>query len=136
MEFEAIALLIGRILFGAVLLYNGINHFRQTEALTAYTEYKGVPGAQLVVYLSGIVLLAGGLSIILGVFPLVGSLIIVAFLIVAAVLIHNFWAVGEEERENELNHFLKNIGMAGGALALAATATEAWRYSFELGLTF
>lgn len=132
---EDVLLLAGRILFAGVLLYNGVNHFLSTDSLTGYAEFKGIPQPRIAVFASGIVLLASGLSILLGVYPFVGSLVAVAFLIVAGVLIHNFWAVEDPEaRTNDLNQFLKNIGMAGGALVLASTATEVWAYSLELGL--
>lgn len=129
-------LLAGRILAAVLLLFNGVNHFLNTGQVTGYAEYKGLPAPQVMVYLSGIVLLATGLSILLGVYPVIGSIVAALFVLVAAVTIHDFWTVEGEDRVNELNHFLKNIGITGGLLALAATGYEVWEYSLEMGLYF
>lgn len=133
---EQILLLIGRILVAVLLLFNGVNHFINTDQVVGYAEYKGLPAPQAAVYLSGVVLLATGLSILLGVYPLIGSLVAMAFVLVTAVLIHNFWTVEGEDRVNELNHFLKNVGIAGGLFALAAMSYDVWEYSLEMGLYF
>jgi uncharacterized membrane protein YphA (DoxX/SURF4 family) len=43
--------LIGRILFGGLFLYNGINHFRQRRNLAQYAGSKHVPAPQAAVAL-------------------------------------------------------------------------------------
>jgi putative oxidoreductase len=62
-----VALVIGRLLFGALFLYNGINHFRNMAALTAYARYKHIPSAPAAVVISGIWLIVSALSIMLAV---------------------------------------------------------------------
>lgn len=53
---------------------------------------------------------------------------------ISALLMHDFWAVDEEDQQDEMTHFLKNIFIAGGALAIAAIATQTWAYSLGIGL--
>ncbi|SEW15784.1 DoxX family protein [Natrinema salifodinae] len=131
---EGIILLVGRIVFGGVIAFTGLNHFMQTEQMTGYAEHKGLPAPKLGVIGSGIVLVLGGLSVILGVFPIVATIVIAGFLIVAGVVFHDFWAVPEEQQQTEMTQFLKNVAMAGGALVIAAVGPQQWAYSLDLSL--
>ncbi|MFB6300550.1 MAG: DoxX family protein [Halobacteriales archaeon] len=131
---EGIALLFGRLLFGGVIAFMGLNHFLQIDQLTGYAEHKGLPAPKLSVLASGAVLVLGGLSIMVGVFPTIGAITVTVFLLISGVLMHDFWAVPEEQQQDELTQFLKNTIMAGGALAFAALAGEAWTFSLNIGL--
>jgi len=130
---EGLALLAGRILFGGVLAFTGLNHFFETEEMTGYAEYKGLPAPKLGVLLSGVLLIAGGLGIIAGVLPAVSAILIAVFLVASALIFHDFWAVSEDEQQTEMTQFLKNIAMAGGALIIVAIGSQSWAYS--LGIT-
>jgi uncharacterized membrane protein YphA (DoxX/SURF4 family) len=129
-----VALLVGRLLFGGVLAFTGLNHFRNTEATTGYAESKGLPAPRLGVLGSGGLLVAGGLGVALGVAPVLSAFALATFLIVAAVTMHDFWAVPAEQTQDELTAFLKNVALAGGALAVAAAASEGLAFGFGLGV--
>jgi hypothetical protein len=47
---------------------------------------------------------------------------------------HDFWAVGEEDQQDEMIQFLKNLGLAGGALAFVVLGFLEWPYAVNLGL--
>lgn len=129
------AMLVGaRLLFGVVVAFTGLNHFLDLEGMAGYAEFKGLPAPRLSVLASGVVLVLGGIGIIAGAFPLLSSLLVAGFLLVAGLVMHDFWAVDEGERENELNHFLKNVAMAGGALAIGALSTQSWALGLGIGL--
>jgi len=131
---EGIALLAARVLFGGVLAFMGLNHFMNVDEMSGYAEHKGLPAPRLSVLASGAVLVLAGLSILAGVVPLFGALVLAGFLLVSALLMHDFWAVPADQQQEEMTHFLKNVVMAGGALALAAIANQSWAFSPELGL--
>ncbi|MFB6202436.1 MAG: DoxX family protein [Halorhabdus sp.] len=131
---EGALLLVGRLLFGAVLSFMGLNHFQQREAMAGYAEHKGLPAPDLSVLASGVVLVAGGLSVVTGIYPVVGSIALAGFLLVAAVTMHDFWAVPEDQQQDEMTQFLKNVAMAGGALIVAAVASQSWAYGVGLGI--
>ena len=59
---DAIILLIGRLVFGGLLAFSGINHFLNTDAMAGYTRSKGVPAARFaaVAILSAVSLCATG----------------------------------------------------------------------------
>jgi uncharacterized membrane protein YphA (DoxX/SURF4 family) len=123
-----LALLAGRVLFGALFLYNGVAHFRNLSTLTGYAQYKKVPLAGAAVVVSGLWLILSSLSLILGIRPHVGAAMVVVFLLVVSPIMHNYWAVSEDLRMNDFLNFTKNIALAGGAL-MALAIPEPWPYS-------
>jgi uncharacterized membrane protein YphA (DoxX/SURF4 family) len=125
--------LLARVLFGGVLAFMGLNHFMNGAAMTGYAEAKGLPAPAAAVYGSGGLLTLSGLLIILGAYPVVAAGALATFLLVSAVTMHDFWAAPEEQKQDEMTQFLKNVAMAGGAVALLAAAGTAWPYSVGLG---
>lgn len=134
MALEGEFLLAGRLLFGFLFLYNGVNHFTDYEGRVGYAQYKEIPLPSVSVISSGVVLVLGALGIIAGAFPVIAAGAIAAFLIVASPMFHDFWNASGEERQNELNHFLKNVGLLGGALAFLAVGGDSWMYAVDVGL--
>lgn len=56
----------------------GLNHFTGLDGMSGYAAAKGIPAPRVAVIASGLVL-GGGLSVALGVFPLVGALALALF---------------------------------------------------------
>jgi uncharacterized membrane protein YphA (DoxX/SURF4 family) len=124
-----IVLLIARILFAFMFVMSGINHLTKTDAMTGYAQFKKVPAAKLAVQLSGVLMMLGGLSIILGVYLDLGAIVLAVILVAMAVKMHDFWAADAASKQTEMIGFLKNISMAGGALfmfAIAATENSSY----------
>lgn len=118
--------LIGRAMFGGFFVYNGMNHFLQADQLAQYAGAKHVPIPDVAVKASGIALMIGGASILLGLKPKYGAAAVVAFLAAVSPSIHNFWAAEDPgQRQNDIVNFAKNLALAGGALALAGVE-EPW----------
>ena len=85
-------ILAGRILFGGVLLLSGLEHFRHAPVLTVHAGSKGVPAPHAMVLASGLLIIVGGLSILLGCRPTWGVACVTLFLVPTSLVIHNFWA--------------------------------------------
>lgn len=112
---------IGRILFAVMFVLSGINHFTKAEAMTGYAQFKGVPQPKLANLASGALMVAGGLSVILGIVADLGALVLSILLVVMAVLMHDFWKQTDPQaKQTEMIGFLKNISMAGGGLFMFA----------------
>jgi putative oxidoreductase len=123
---------IGRLIFGGFFLYNGINHFRQLDALSQYAGSKKVPAPKLSVAVSGAALLVGGASILLGVKPKLGTLAVMGFLAGVSPSMHDFWHDEDpNQRMNNMVHFSKNLALLGGAMALMAVE-EPWPASLPV----
>lgn len=121
--------LIGRIVFGAFFINSGVNHFLSFGDMRGYAESKGVPSPAVTVAATGVILVAGGLAVLLGVLAEIGLALLVGFLVVSAVVMHDFWAVPEERKAAEKINFFKNLGLAGAALMLLYFTGEPWPLS-------
>lgn len=101
-----IGLLIGRIIFGGFFIFSGLNHFMNLGMMSGYAESKGTPAPQVAVAGSGVMLLAGGLSVVLGVLPVIG-LILITIVPVAGFVRYTRLLGGtrrtEDERANSLH---------------------------------
>lgn len=121
----------GRILFGGFFAFNGLNHFLQLGFMAGYAQMKGVPAPTFAVALTGVLLLAGGLSILFGAWPRMGIALLVIFLLPTSVMMHDFWSVADEmQRVAEMTSFMKNMALAGAALMLLAVP-EPWPASLS-----
>ncbi len=123
-----IAILVGRIIVGIFYLYNGINHFIKFGAMTEYAKFKGIPLAEVAVVVSGLLLLAAAFTIILGIFPEVGVATLVLFFLPVTFMMHNFWAVAQEQQMAEIINFSKNMALMGSALMFLGIK-KPWAFS-------
>ncbi len=129
-----VAFLVARVLFGGVLAFMGLTHFLQRESMTGYAAHKGIPAPRVAVIGSGTLLAAGGIGLIVGVFPILSAAAVAVFLVTSAVVMHDFWTVADpEERQAEMTQFLKNAALTGGALALLAVGSVSWPYALGIG---
>lgn len=108
---------IGRILFSLIFLLSGLGHLTKSEAMSQYAASKGVPAPKAATLVSGLMILAGGVSILLGVFMEIGAWLIVFFLLPTSFMMHNFWKVEDPMQKSvEQAQFMKNLSMTGAAL--------------------
>lgn len=127
--------LAGRILFGGILAFMGLNHFMKTDSLTEYAEYKGVPAPRMAVVFAGLLLVLGGLSVAFGAYVWLGTLSLLLFFIVATFQMHDFWNFDDpEQKQQQRTNFLKNLVILGGTLALFALSSTAWPYALNWAL--
>ena len=64
----------------------------------------------------------GGLSVALGIFPIVGAIGLILFTIAANALYHNFWTFSGAERVSHLGSVLTNAAIIGGLLLVIAVS--------------
>jgi len=131
--------LIGRILFVFLLLGSALGHLTQTDAMAGYAASKGLPNAKVLTQVSGVALLLGGLSILLGIWGDAGSLGIAILLLIIAVTMHAFWKETDPQaKQMEMVNFNKNVALAGGALAMYVLfyGTDGYGYFTITGALF
>jgi putative oxidoreductase len=69
--------------------------------------------------LTGIAIAAAGVLIVIGLWVDLAALVIAAFLLSTAYFMHAFWKVADpQEKQMEQVHFMKDVALAGAALAL------------------
>jgi putative oxidoreductase len=115
MKYVALA---GRQLFSILFIVASAGHF-SLETIQAAGRH-GVPVAGLLVPLSGVIALMGGLSVLVGFHTRLGAWMLVIFLIPVTLLMHNFWSAADPVTfQLEKAMFMKNITMLGGALLIS-----------------
>ncbi|GAB0102922.1 hypothetical protein JMUB6875_18930 [Nocardia sp. JMUB6875] len=128
-----VLVLIGRILFVLLFLSSGFGHLAQSKQMAQYAQFKGVPMPEVAVLASGVLLLAGALSVLLGVWADLGALLLFIFLLPTAFLMHAFWKETDAQaKQTEMISFNKDIALAGAALMLFAFFAHT---GGDLGLT-
>ena len=132
-------LLLGRIVFSYFFIYSGFNHLTKLSMYAQYAGASGVPAPTLLTAISGLMLVVGGLSILLGVQARWGAILIALFLVPAAVTVHKFWGIADPMMAaNQAAHFWKNISLAGACLMIFGLATlypARWPYSIGRAAT-
>jgi uncharacterized membrane protein YphA (DoxX/SURF4 family) len=123
---------VGRAIFGGFFVFNGINHFMSVAMMSGYVASKGVPMPQLAVIATGLLLVLGGISLILGAWPRVGAAMIMLFLLSVTPVMHDFWnATDPAARMNDFGNFAKNVALFGGA-CIAMAFPQPWPASVHV----
>jgi uncharacterized membrane protein YphA (DoxX/SURF4 family) len=102
---------IGKYLFAVPFAIFGFFHL--TNAAT-FNEMVGPPGGEVMVYITGILLLAASVSMLIGKFDKLATVLLALMLILFALIIHLPSAM-----EGNAGQLLKDIALAGGALMYA-----------------
>ena len=88
---------------------------------------------ELAVKASGLALVVGGTSILLGVKPKIGTAAVLGFLSTVSPVMHDFWNVDDpQQKQGEMVNFTKNLALLGGTLALMGVE-EPWPMSVPVG---
>jgi len=117
--------LLGRFLFVLIFLMSGPRHF--LSQTIAYAAAQGVPLASIVVPFSGVLAVAGALSILLGYRARIGAWLIVLFLVGVTPMMHKFWVVTDPMMyQMQFVMFMKNVSMLGSALFISQVGAGPW----------
>lgn len=118
----SIVILIGRILFGLIFVGSGIaGHLIDPDSTAGYAKSRGLNEPRLMVQISGVLIAAGGIGVILGVWADLAALGLVLYSLISALVIHRFWTDEDPMTQQiEMTMFMKNLSIAGGGLALFA----------------
>ena len=124
--------LLGRVIYGVYFVKAGINHFQSLAMLSGFAGMKGVPMPKVAVMLSGLLIIAGGLSVLTGFHPRYGLAAIILFLVPVSLMMHTFWSDTDpmQKLNNQIN-FEKNFAMAGAAMMLMLVP-QPWMMSVTL----
>ncbi|MGH9452960.1 MAG: DoxX family membrane protein [Candidatus Acidiferrales bacterium] len=114
-----VVFLIGRILLGGYFISAAINHLTKVTFMSQYAKAKGAPAPAAAVVGTGILLLLGGLSILLGVYPFVGCILLLIFLAGVSPVMHAYWKIQDPAaRMGEMVNFMKNVALFGAVLII------------------
>ena len=106
---KAYGTLIGRVLIGLIFVMSGVGKIADPQGTQQYMAAMGITTATTFLYAGAVFIeLAGGLSLLLGVWSRWGATALIAFMIPTTLIFHtNF---GDQ---NQTIHFMKNLAMMG-----------------------
>lgn len=119
MTLEKYGPLLGRALIAQIFLIAGfgkIAHFAQTAG---YMSSMGLPMADVLLTLTIILEVGGGLMILLGFYTRYAAIAFFFWLIPVTLTFHAFWNADAAGMQNQMNHFMKNIAIMGAMVYLA-----------------
>lgn len=107
---------IGRALLGALFLVSGINKILAFSYVAGWMASSGLPFASLLLALTIVIEVGGGLMLITGIQARLAAIVIALFLIPVTAVFHAFWSADAANFQGQLTHFLKNLSIFGGML--------------------
>lgn len=107
---EQLAFLAGKIILGGYFILKGLkNIYNPSDAEILR------PG--LTNYITSAAVIAGGASLVTGIYPRPAIILLLAYLLAANVSVHDFWNK-KEERERAMEAFMRNAALMGALLML------------------
>jgi putative oxidoreductase len=106
---------LGRILFATIFLYYGPFNF---NVMIAPAAQQGVPMANILVPIAGVMAIVGGLSVALGYKARLGGLLLVLFLLPATFIMHAYWKLDGAAAQAQFGNFIRNLSLLGGSLMI------------------
>jgi putative oxidoreductase len=130
---------IARLCLVLIFPFSALNKIFDHQSAMAQAAHGWIPlpaaAAAVLLVLGGILEVVGPVCILSGFFRRQAALLFIFYVVVTAVLFHNFWSFpfnGDAWNEN-FWPFLKNLGLAGGFLYIAADAKmQSLRDAFSL----
>ncbi|WP_049936957.1 DoxX family membrane protein [Haloplanus natans] len=116
--------LLGRLLFASGLAVLALRNLTNLDGRIDYAEYKGVPFPETLVPASSGLLLGGSLGIGLWKLPRLSAASVATFFLGVTPVMHDFWAVDADARDEELTSFLQNVTLLGAALVFLKRAAK------------
>ena len=114
---------IGTILYALVIGYFGINHFLQGTGLQN-TVPRFIPYSIFWIYLTGILLIAAAVAILIGKQTRIAGILLAVFLMLIVLTVHLpavMNSSGDARVSIALTNLLKDTGLAGAALMIAGS---------------
>lgn len=109
---------LGRALLGALFLVSGINKIFAFSYVAGWMASTGLPLAGLLLAITIVIEVGGGLLLITGVQARWAALVIALFLIPVTFVFHAFWSADAAHFQDQLTNFLKNVSILGGMLVV------------------
>jgi len=119
--------LLGRFCLTFIFLSSLVNKLTSWGDTTGYMASNGMPVPNVMLAGAVVLLLAGGLSVLLGFKARIGALLLILFLLTATYFFHDFWTLDDPgERRMQMIQFMKNLSMGGAMLMVVGVGAGPW----------
>ncbi len=112
--------LTGRILIAALFLWSGFGKLTGFSGNVGYATSLGLPMPQVLIAVSILLELGGGIALVLGWNTRWVALLFALWLIPVTLAGHPFWSAPEAQVMAQKINFMKNVAIFGGLLVLGA----------------
>jgi putative oxidoreductase len=109
---------LGRLFYSLIFILASFGHFSKPSI--QYAAQNGVPMAEILVPLSGIIAFLGGVSILTGYKAKYGAWLLILFLVPVTFMMHKFWLFQDPVGGMiEKIMFMKNLSLLGSACLIS-----------------
>ena len=124
--YESLAMFVGRIFLALIFVVSGVGKITGYAGTASYMASKGLPLVDVLLPLTILIELGGGLLLALGWKARWAAAAILLFLIPTTLIFHQFWGIDPKLAQMQKIHFLKNVAIMGGMLMVLAIGAGAW----------
>ncbi len=117
---ETSSLIIGRSLIGLYFLVPGVMKFVAWDMHIALMEKHGMIFIPVLLVLAGVIQIVASISILMNRYVAPAAFILALMVVAINFNLHDFWNFTGQEGAHEMQNFIKNLGIFGGLLVLAA----------------
>jgi putative oxidoreductase len=110
---------VAELLLAVVFVLGGIATLRNPQPRAEQLARFRLPFPIPLVRLNAVVMITAGLALALNIMPGLASAVLAAVLVPTTVFGHAFWAAEGTARQEQLAHFIKNLAVLGGLVAMA-----------------
>ena len=119
-KFDNLYFTVGRTLLGLYFIVPGASKIFDFMGTLTLMRLKGVPLSSVLLPLTIVVQIIGGMFLILNKHLRISALLLFGLTILINIYIHNFWSLaGDPSQGHEMQNFIKNLAIAAGLLILA-----------------
>ena len=114
---------LGKYLYAIPMLLFGANHFMKADMMAGMAPF----GGKIMIYITGIALIAAGVSIIIGKMDKLACVLLALLLLAIVFTVHVPAVMAAEDEMAKMapmTGIMKDIALAGGALLGAANAKD------------
>ncbi len=112
--------LLGRLLLANIFIVYGLKKIMGFAGTAGYMASKGLPLPEVLLVLTILIELGGGLMILLGWQARWAALAIFLWLIPVTLIFHAYWDLEPAQMVEQQRHFMKNLAIMGGMIYIIA----------------
>ena len=120
------AMLLGRLFLALLFVVSGIGKIAGYAGTAALMASKGLPLVEILLPLTILVELGGGLMLAIGWKTRWAAAVLFLFLIPTTLIFHQFWGIDPKMVQMQKVNFLKNVAIMGGMLMVLAMGAGTW----------
>jgi putative oxidoreductase len=115
-----VAALVGRVLLAVMFVWAGYGKIVGYDGTAGYMASAGLPLVAVLLPLTILVELGGGIALVVGWKARWVALALAAFTLLATLVFHHFWNMPADQVMANRLYFYKNVGVIGGMLMVFA----------------